>query len=345
METVPTDFGKRVYQGVRVKHTVKDLLAEKRSRQSSGSHFSGSISTSQSSFVQMPGSPTTAGYYGIRRSFTTELDFHNTKQFVSDVYSSPLGSKPFSSDLSATQGFPTLLDPYLTDQYGDYRATPLTAGTSSFFSPSVPPLLPSFPNDTTHFLLVSPFDAEPISSVPNLCPSWQFSNCLSCEESPSYLEQLVDSCLQTDAPSDPAFSGFQTSQTSSHYASEAFQPVPHCFNQGLTAGSPSSADLSSPLNYSCSPPQLSPFTTLTHSPSSALDSETYSYPAEEWSCHTPSTYTTSTCCCTAYGSQHVDNRVPQYFPCPSTDCMDYLPPMAMADDFFRRDRNCDICYS
>lgn len=37
---VPTDFGKRVYQGVRVKHTVKDLLAEKRSRQSSGSHFS-----------------------------------------------------------------------------------------------------------------------------------------------------------------------------------------------------------------------------------------------------------------------------------------------------------------
>uniref|UniRef100_A0A8B9GGN3 Colorectal cancer associated 2 n=1 Tax=Amazona collaria TaxID=241587 RepID=A0A8B9GGN3_9PSIT len=162
---------------------------------------------------------------------------------------------------------------------------------------------------------------------------------------PSYLEQLVDSCLQTDAPSDPAFSGFQMSQTSSHYASEAFQPVPHCFNQGLTAGSPSSADLSSPLNYSCSPPQLSPFTTLTHSPSSALDSETYSYPAEEWSCHTPSTYTTSTCCCTAYGSQHVDNRVPQYFPCPSTDCMDYLPPMAMADDFFRRDRNCDICYS
>lgn len=38
--SVPTDFGKRVYQGVRVKHTVKDLLAEKRSRQSSGSCFS-----------------------------------------------------------------------------------------------------------------------------------------------------------------------------------------------------------------------------------------------------------------------------------------------------------------
>ncbi|NXN76522.1 COLC2 protein, partial [Himantopus himantopus] len=141
---------------------------------------------------------------------------------------------------------------------------------------------------------------------------------------------------------DPAFSAFQPS---SHYTSDAFQPVPLCFNQGLAPGSPNSADLSSPLNYSCSPPQLSPFTPLTHSPPSALDTKTYDYPAEEWSCHTPSPYTTTACCCTACGAQHVDNRVPQYFPCPSTDCMDYLPPMAMADDFFRRDRNCDICYS
>ncbi|XP_040389998.1 uncharacterized protein C11orf53 homolog [Cygnus olor] len=153
---VTTDFGKRVYQGVRVKHTVKDLLAEKRSRQSSGSCFSGSTSTPQSSFVQMPGSPTTAGYYGVRRSFTADLDFHNTKQFVSDVYSSPLGSKPFTCDSSTTQGYPTLLDPYLPEQYGDFRSAPLTPGTSSFFSPSsLPPLLPSFPNDTAHFLLVS----------------------------------------------------------------------------------------------------------------------------------------------------------------------------------------------
>ncbi|KAM6107618.1 POU domain class 2-associating factor 2 [Pterocles gutturalis] len=166
METVPTDFGKRVYQGVRVKHTVKDLLAEKRSRQSTGSHFNGSTSPSQSPFVQMPGSTTTAGYYGVRRSFTTELDFHNTKQFVSDVYSSPLGSKPFSCDSSATQGCPALLDPYLTDQYGDYRGTPLTAGTSSFFSPSsVPPLLPSFPNDTAHFLLRDPWEQTSPNSL------------------------------------------------------------------------------------------------------------------------------------------------------------------------------------
>ncbi|XP_009995734.1 PREDICTED: colorectal cancer-associated protein 2 [Chaetura pelagica] len=186
----------------------------------------------------------------------------------------------------------------------------------------------------------TPFDAEPISSVPNYCPSWQFSNCLSCEESPGYLEQLVESCLQPDAALDPAFSTFQTS---SHYTSDAFQPVPLCFNQGLAPGSPSSAELSSPLNHSCSPPQLSPFTPLTHSPPSALDTKTYGCPGEEWSCHAPSPYPQPPCCCTACGSQHGDNRVPQYFP--STDCMDYLPPMAMAEDFFRRDRNCDICYS
>ncbi|XP_010114033.1 PREDICTED: uncharacterized protein C11orf53 homolog, partial [Chlamydotis macqueenii] len=155
----PTDFGKRVYQGVRVKHTVKDLLAEKRSGQSSGSRLSGSTNTPPSPFVQMPGSPAMTGYYGVRRSFTTELDFHNTKQFVSDVYTSPLGSKPFLCDSSTTQGYPALLDPYLTDQYGDYRATPLTTGTSSFFSPSsVHPLLPSFANDTAHFLLREPWE-------------------------------------------------------------------------------------------------------------------------------------------------------------------------------------------
>nr|XP_009668536.1 PREDICTED: colorectal cancer-associated protein 2 [Struthio camelus australis] len=205
----------------------------------------------------------------------------------------------------------------------------------------------------------APFDAEPISSVPSYCPSRQFSDCLSCEESPSYLEQLVDSCLQTEAPLDPALSALQAP---SHYISDSFQPVPLCFNQSLdpkaqiislgsqtllrkAPGSPNSADLSSPVNYSCSPPQLPSFTPLPHSPSAALDTKTYGYPAEEWSCHTPSLYTASACCCTSCGSEHVDTRVPEYFPCPSTDCMDYLPPVAMADDFFRRAGNCDICYS
>lgn len=113
-------------------------------------------------FLTTTGSPTTAGYYGVRRSFTADLDFHNTKQFVGDVYSSPLGSKPFACDSSTTQGYPTLLDPYLPEQYGDFRSAPLTPGTSSFFSPpSLPPLLPSFPSDTAHFLLVSASGSRP----------------------------------------------------------------------------------------------------------------------------------------------------------------------------------------
>lgn len=37
---LPTEYSKRVYQGVRVKHTVKDLLAEKRLRQTTAPRFS-----------------------------------------------------------------------------------------------------------------------------------------------------------------------------------------------------------------------------------------------------------------------------------------------------------------
>ncbi|XP_041269669.1 colorectal cancer-associated protein 2 [Onychostruthus taczanowskii] len=98
------------------------------------------------------------------------------------------------------------------------------------------------------------------------------SSCLSCEESPGYLEQLIDSCLQSDAPSEPAFSAFQPSP---HYSPDTFQPVQLCFNQGLSR----------------------------------------------------------------------DSRGPQCFPCPSTDCVEFLPPLAVPEDFFRRDRSCDICYS
>ncbi|XP_066837196.1 POU class 2 homeobox associating factor 3 isoform X2 [Anser cygnoides] len=202
-------------------------------------------------------------------------------------------------------------------------------GSSSIqFSESVSPPHPA------------PFGAEPISSAPNCCPSWQFSNCPSCEESPSYLEQLVDSYLQTEATLEPALGALQTP---SHYISDSFQPVPLCFNQGLAAGPPSSADLPSPLTYSCSPPQLPPFTPLTHSPPSALDTATHGYPAEEWPCHPPSPYAAPACCCAACGPQHADTKGPQFFPCPSTDCLDCLPPVA--DDFFRRDRSWDVCYS
>lgn len=41
------EYSKRVYQGVRVKHTVKDLLAEKRSRQTNGPRYSVSTTSSK----------------------------------------------------------------------------------------------------------------------------------------------------------------------------------------------------------------------------------------------------------------------------------------------------------
>ncbi|XP_010141025.1 PREDICTED: colorectal cancer-associated protein 2, partial [Buceros rhinoceros silvestris] len=255
----------KVYQGVRVKITVKELLQQRRARQAA---------TGTATAVSGPGRLLKPECSGLVRMGEKNTPSQGGLSCQEAAFQHPLPLESFSCRLDG-------------------------AG-----------------NEGTR----EPFDAEPISSVPNYCPSWQFSNCFSCEESPTYLEQLVDSCLQTDAPSDPAFNVFQTS---SHYTPDAFQPVPLGFNQGLP----------------------SPFTPPTHSPPSALDTKTYGYPAEEWSCHPPSPYTTSVCCCTACGSQNVDNRIPQYFPCPSTDCMDYLPPMAMAEDFFTRDRNCDICYT
>ncbi|NWT20037.1 COLC2 protein, partial [Vireo altiloquus] len=154
---------------------------------------------------------------------------------------------------------------------------------------------------------------------------------------------------------EPAFS---TCQPSSHYTPDAFQPVQLCFNQGLAASSPSPADLPSPWSYSCSPPQLSPLTPLTPSPPSALDTKPYSCPVEEWPCQPPCPFPSPACCCAACGSQSTDSRLPQCLPCPSTDsrlaqclpcpstdCMELLPPLALAEDFFRRDRSCDICYS
>lgn len=44
--SVHLEYSKRVYQGVRVKHTVKDLLAEKRSRQTNGPRYN--VSTTYS---------------------------------------------------------------------------------------------------------------------------------------------------------------------------------------------------------------------------------------------------------------------------------------------------------
>lgn len=106
------------------------------------------------------------------------------------------------------------------------------------------------------------------------------------------------------------------------------------------ANSPSPADLPSPWSSSCSP-----LTPLTPSPPSALDTKPYSCPLQEWPCHPPCPFPSPACCCSACGTQSMDSRLLQCCPCPSTDCTELLPPLTMAEDFFRRDRSCDICYS
>ncbi|NWR00761.1 COLC2 protein, partial [Paradoxornis webbianus] len=136
---------------------------------------------------------------------------------------------------------------------------------------------------------------------------------------------------------EPAFGAFQ----SSHYTPDPFPPLQLCFNQGLAASSPSSADLPSPWGSSCSPPELSPLTPLSPSPPSALDTKPYSCPTEEWGCQGP--LPSPACCCTACCSRGGEGRLPQCCPCPGTDCLELLPPLP--EDFFRRDRSCDICYS
>ncbi|XP_067326969.1 POU domain class 2-associating factor 2 [Anolis sagrei] len=154
LSLVPADYGKRVYQGVRVKHTVKDLLAEKQSRQTGSSRMNGSVSTTQSSFVPLPGSPT--GYYGVRRSLVSDMDLQSNKQIPGDVYASSLMTKPFGYESPAAQGYPSLLDSHFMDQYVDHRAA---SGASALFGAS--PLTsvgPSFPSDSAHFLARDTWD-------------------------------------------------------------------------------------------------------------------------------------------------------------------------------------------
>ncbi|XP_077096954.1 POU class 2 homeobox associating-factor 2 [Siphateles boraxobius] len=172
-----TEYSKRVYQGVRVKHTVKDLLAEKRLRQTNAPRYSTSSSSSQPAFVPMSGSHVLPGYYSMRRSFLPDSDLcHPMKQFSSpDTYSSALGSKAFSYDHPST--YPSFIDSYYTpDSYGDYRGpTSYTTSGGSLFPPStLPTLLPSLSGESSsHLLLRDPWDQpseDPVSQSEVICP-------------------------------------------------------------------------------------------------------------------------------------------------------------------------------
>ncbi|XP_070762583.1 POU class 2 homeobox associating-factor 2-like [Enoplosus armatus] len=170
-----TEYSKRVYQGVRVKHTVKDLLAEKRSRQTNGPRYSGG-STTPPSFVQMPGSHVLQSYYGMRRPFMSESEFcPSTKQFSPDIYSSSLGGKPLGCEPSAMTSYSSLIDSYYPETFGDYRSAAAFSSSGGSFLPSsaLSSLLPPFGGESSHLFLRDSWEQsvpEPVSQVEALCP-------------------------------------------------------------------------------------------------------------------------------------------------------------------------------
>ncbi|XP_023130445.1 POU class 2 homeobox associating-factor 2 [Amphiprion ocellaris] len=170
-----TEYSKRVYQGVRVKHTVKDLLAEKRSRQTNGTRYSGG-STTPPSFVQMPGSHMLPSYYGMRRPFISDSDFcPSSKQFSPEMYSSTLGGKPLGCEPSTMSSYSSLIDSYYPETFGDYRsAATFSSSAGSFLqSSALSSLLPPFSGESSHLFLRDSWEqsvAEPVSQVEALCP-------------------------------------------------------------------------------------------------------------------------------------------------------------------------------
>ncbi|XP_032905417.1 uncharacterized protein C11orf53 homolog [Amblyraja radiata] len=194
--TVPSDHSRRVYQGVRVKHTVKDLLAEKRSRQTSGpfKYNTGTNSSQPSPYVQMSGAQVIPSYYGVRRPYLSDSDLphcHSSKQYSADVYSPSMGSKSFGCDAPAISGYPHLFDPYIAETFGDFRAPTFPSGPSSIFTPQpLTPLIPPYPNEASHFLLRDSWesvqengsqseticDLQQMQTSPNDCPSQHHGN-------------------------------------------------------------------------------------------------------------------------------------------------------------------------
>ncbi|XP_043849619.1 colorectal cancer-associated protein 2 [Dromiciops gliroides] len=200
------------------------------------------------------------------------------------------------------------------------------------------------------------FEPEPISAAPNYFQPRQFSSCMSCEENPSCLDQVLESYLPAETLLDHSLS---STQGIPPCFPDSFQATPFCFNQSLAPGSPSdSSTLSSPLEYSYSPPQQPSLAPVTYNSPSSLDTRNCGYPSEEYSYHhfhshpqyscCTSSSSSSVCYCTSCETDHLDTiKVSEYFSYPDTDCIDYSHslPTAMTDDFYRREADCDICYS
>ncbi|KAL8173609.1 UNVERIFIED_CONTAM: hypothetical protein K2H54_010029 [Gekko kuhli] len=113
-----------------------------------------------------------------------DMDLQSGKQAPGDVYTPSLLAKPFAYESHGVQGYPSLLDTYFSDQYGDHRVTPVTSGTASLFGASpLPSAMPSFPNDSAHFL--SEQTLPDSLGQPDVCPdSLQPSSAPACLSSP-----------------------------------------------------------------------------------------------------------------------------------------------------------------
>lgn len=244
-----TDFSKRVYQGVRVKHTVKDLLAEKRSRQTSGPRYTGG-STTPPSFMQMPGSHVLPGYYGMRRPFDSDF-CSSTKQFSPDLYSSSLGAKALGCDGSSMSSYSSFIDSYYPETFGDYRTASAFSSTGGSFLPSsaLSSLLPPFSSESSHLFLRDSWEqpvSEPVSQVDPLC-----GESLAPVSVPA-------SMPSPEAPSSP--SQYRPPSRGSTLApisqSYTLHPLEDAHYHSLTTTTASSSPYTSASSYAC-PPYIS----------------------------------------------------------------------------------------
>ncbi|KAM6173904.1 POU class 2 homeobox associating factor 3 [Erethizon dorsatum] len=196
------------------------------------------------------------------------------------------------------------------------------------------------------------FEPEPMSSTHNYFQPREFSTCISCEENPNCLDQIFNSYFQTETFSE---SLVNPTQSAPHSLPDSFQATPFCFNQSLTPGSPSdSSTLSGSLDYSYSPAQLPSYASENYSSPPSLDTLNHGNPQEDYSYyHLPShtqydcfsTATASVCCCASCEAGHLEVLRTAECCYPSTDCVDFAPLAATTSDFYKRETNCDICYS
>ncbi|KAI4564109.1 hypothetical protein MJT46_009907 [Ovis ammon polii x Ovis aries] len=195
------------------------------------------------------------------------------------------------------------------------------------------------------------FEPEPIPSTPNYFQPREFSSCVSCEESPGFLDQIFDSYLQPETHQDPSLS---STQSTPHYFPDSFQAAPFCFNQSLTPESPSdSSTLSGSLDYNYCPAQLPSYAAESHTALPQLDTRNCGHPSGDYTYAHPPAHAqydsfspASICCCASCEAERLDAfRASDCFSYPSTDYVNFAPSAAASSDFYKREANWDICYS